>query len=212
MVELYEWAADKELRLDCCHYGNIIALHLKTKGDFVIVGDLLKSVSLLLYKPQESSFEEIAKDYTPLWTTAVEILDDDTFLVGENDFNIYTVTKDSAAATNEERRKLSITGRYHINDLINVFRHGSLVMNNPSESVMNYQPSILFGTVSGAIGLIVQLPPKLFTFLLQLQERIVATVNSVGKIRFVMNALLLVNKFSDFGTISDFLGCLKILL
>ena len=187
MVELYEWATDKELRLDCCHYGNIIALFLKTKGDFVVVGDIMKSVSLLLYKPQESSFEEIAKDYTPLWTTACEILDDDTFLVGENNFNIYTVTKDSAATTDEERRKLTITGRFHINDFINVFRHGSLVMNNPNESVINYQPSILFGTVSGAIGLIVQLPPKLFLFLAELQEKIVATINSVGKIRSVQN-------------------------
>ena len=185
MVELYEWAADKELRLDCSNYGNVIALHLKTKGDFVLVGDLVKSVSLLLYKPQESSFEEIARDYNPMWTTAIEILDDDTFLVGETNNNLYTVTKDSAASIEEDRRKLTINGRFHINDLVNVFRHGALVMNNPNESVANYQPSVLFGTVTGSIGLIVQLPPAIYTFLQALQDRMTKKINSVGMIRFV---------------------------
>ena len=185
MVELYEWASDKELRLDCSHYGNIIALFLKVKGDFILVGDLVKSVSLLLYKPQESVLEEIAKDYHPFWTTAVEILDDDTFLVGENNYNLYTCSKDSAASTEEERRRLIISGRFHINDMINVFRHGSLVMNNPNESLTNYQQPVLFGTIAGSIGLIVQLPLKLFGFLQQLQERLVKKLNSIGCIKLV---------------------------
>lgn len=31
-VRLYEWTSDKDLRLECSHFNNILALYLKTKG------------------------------------------------------------------------------------------------------------------------------------------------------------------------------------
>lgn len=61
-VRLYEWTAEKELRTECNHYNNIMALYLKTKGDFILVGDLMRSVLLLAYKPMEGSFEEVTAD------------------------------------------------------------------------------------------------------------------------------------------------------
>jgi hypothetical protein len=42
----------------------------------------------------EGSFEEIARDHSPNWMTAVEILDDDTFLGAENNFNMFICQKD----------------------------------------------------------------------------------------------------------------------
>lgn len=56
---MYEWTAEKELRTECNHYNNIMALYLKTKGDFILVGDLMRSVLLLAYKPMEGNFEEV---------------------------------------------------------------------------------------------------------------------------------------------------------
>ena len=56
-VRLYEWTTEKELRTECNHYNNIMALYLKTKGDFILVGDLMRSVLLLAYKPMEGNFE-----------------------------------------------------------------------------------------------------------------------------------------------------------
>ncbi|RXM30031.1 DNA damage-binding protein 1 [Acipenser ruthenus] len=61
-VRLYEWTAEKELRTECNHYNNIMALYLKTKGDFILVGDLMRSVLLLAYKPMEGNFEEACID------------------------------------------------------------------------------------------------------------------------------------------------------
>ena len=45
--------------MECSYFNSIIALYLKTKGDFVFVGDLMKSVTLLAYKPMEGNFEEV---------------------------------------------------------------------------------------------------------------------------------------------------------
>ena len=58
-MRLFEWTGDKELRVECSYFNNIIALYLKTKGDFILVGDLMRSVTLLAYKPMEGNFEEV---------------------------------------------------------------------------------------------------------------------------------------------------------
>uniref|UniRef100_A0A673XZJ9 DNA damage-binding protein 1 n=1 Tax=Salmo trutta TaxID=8032 RepID=A0A673XZJ9_SALTR len=151
-VRLYEWTAEKELRTECNHYNNIMALYLKTKGDFILVGDLMRSVLLLAYKPMEGNFEEIARDFNPNWMSAVEILDDDNFLGAENAFNLFVCQKDSAATTDEERQHLQEVGVFHLGEFVNVFSHGSLVLQNLGESSTPTQGSVLFGTVNGMIG------------------------------------------------------------
>ncbi|XP_050685105.1 DNA damage-binding protein 1 isoform X1 [Leptidea sinapis] len=180
-VRLFEWTSEKELRLECSHFNNIVALYLKVKGDFILVGDLMRSMSLLQYKQMEGSFEEIARDYTPNWMTAVEILDDDTFLGAENSFNLIVCQKDSAATTDEERQQMSYMGQFHIGDMVNVMRLGSLVGQHADTAAPVSKPALL-ATVSGAICLVVQLSQDLFDFLHQLEERLTHTIKSVGKI------------------------------
>ena len=58
----------------------------------------------------------------------------------------------SAANTDEERQQMHEIGGIHIGDMINVFRHGSLVMQNLGDSSTPHHGSILYGTVHGAIG------------------------------------------------------------
>lgn len=60
-VRLFEWTADKELRLECSDFDNVTALYLKTKNDLILVGDLMRSLSLLSYKSVESTFEKVAR-------------------------------------------------------------------------------------------------------------------------------------------------------
>ena len=36
-VSIYEWTSDKELRVECSFLNNILALYLKSKGDFILV-------------------------------------------------------------------------------------------------------------------------------------------------------------------------------
>ena len=42
-----------------------------TRGEFIVVGDLMKSISVYMYKPVENTIEEIAKDYNPNWMSTV---------------------------------------------------------------------------------------------------------------------------------------------
>ncbi|XP_059472612.1 DNA damage-binding protein 1 [Neocloeon triangulifer] len=181
-VRLFEWTNERELRLECSHFNNIIALFLKAKGDFILVGDLMRSMTLLQYKTMEGNFEEIARDFHPNWMTAVEIIDDDTFLGGENSFNLFVCQKDSAATADEDRQQMIECGLFHVGDMVNVFRHGSLTMQHVFETSVPTHGCILYGTVNGSIGLVTQVPQEFYEFLSALQSRLVTAIKSVGKI------------------------------
>ena len=123
-----------ELRSECGHHGHILALYLQTKGEYIAVGDLMRSISLLRYNSTTSALEEIAKDYKPCWMSAVDILDDDIFLGADINQNIFTVCKNSNSQSEEDRCRLDTLGEYHVGGFINKFVHGSLVIqpNNSS--------------------------------------------------------------------------------
>lgn len=88
----------------------------------------------------------------------------------------------SAATTDEERQQMPEVAQFHLGDMINVFRHGSLAMQNVGERTTPTQGCVLYGTVSGAIGLVTQIPPDFYDFLRNLEERLTHTIKSVGKI------------------------------
>ncbi|KAK3200235.1 hypothetical protein Dsin_023650 [Dipteronia sinensis] len=182
-IQLYKWMlrddGTRELQSECGHHGHILALFVQTRGDFIVVGDLMKSFSLLIYKHEEGAIEERARDYNANWMSAVEILDDDIYLGAENNFNLFTVRKNSEGATDEERGRLEVVGEYHLGEFVNRFRHGSLVMRLPDSDVGQI-PTVIFGTVNGVIGVIASLPHEQYVFLEKLQTNLRKVIKGVG--------------------------------
>lgn len=183
-IQLYKWASredggSRELQTECGHHGHILALYVQTRGDFIVVGDLMKSISLLIFKHEEGAIEERARDYNANWMSAVEILDDDIYLGAENNFNLFTVRKNSEGATDEERSRLEVVGEYHLGEFVNRFRHGSLVMRLPDSDVGQI-PTVIFGTVNGVIGVIASLPHDQYLFLEKLQINLRKVIKGVG--------------------------------
>ena len=111
--------------------------------------------------------------------SAVEILDDDVYLGGENNFNLFTVRKNSEGTTDEERGRLEVVGEYHIGEFVNRFRHGSLVMRLPDSDVGQI-PTIIFGTENGMIGVIASLPYHQYVLLEKLQSNLRKVIKGVG--------------------------------
>jgi DNA damage-binding protein 1 len=128
---------------------------------------------------QEGTIEERARDPNCTWMTAVEMLDDDTFLGAENSHNLIVVRKNGDAATDEERQRLDIVGEFHLGEFVNRFRRGSLVMRLPDSDLAKV-PTMLFGTINGVIGIVASLPADQYAFLARLQEALCATVRGVG--------------------------------
>lgn len=52
-IELYKWMLPGELQWECGHHGHIQALYVQTRGNFIVVGDLMNSVSLLIYEVKQ---------------------------------------------------------------------------------------------------------------------------------------------------------------
>ncbi len=59
-IQLYKWTlredGARELQYESSHHGHILALYVQSRGDFIVVGDLMKSISLLIYKVEFFSY------------------------------------------------------------------------------------------------------------------------------------------------------------
>lgn len=134
-----------ELILDCVIAGQLMCLYLKSHGDMILVGDLLRSMTLLQYKPPAAgssagattgqsgsvsgSLVEVSRHYSTDSLRSVEILPDsaeDVYLGADGDGNLYTTRRVLDAPTEEERGKMDPHGYFNLGDIVNVIKHGSL--------------------------------------------------------------------------------------
>jgi len=74
---------------------------------------------------------------------------------------------------------MQVIGQFHLSDYVNRFRRGSLVMRLPDSLVANI-PTILFGTINGAIGVVASLPAEQYNLLISLQEAMKKVIKGVG--------------------------------
>eukprot|EP00891_Asterochloris_glomerata_P001303 jgi/Astpho2/1303/fgenesh1_pm.00024_%23_4_t len=182
-LQLYGWGqgsdGSMELSAEAGYSGFVLCLYVAVRGDFITVGDVMKSIYLLLYNASEGVLELRAQDYASNWMSAVAILDDDTYLGAENGYNLFTVRKNSAAASDDDRRRLEEVGCFGLGEFVNRFRHGSLVMKVPDSEAAKIQ-TLLFGTINGVIGVIASLPAQQFKYLEKLEACLRQVVHGVG--------------------------------
>jgi len=195
------------------HHGHMISLYCKSlagvrsaKGgssgkQLAIVGDLMRSISLVEYLPKHQVIEELARDYNANFCTSIEMLTDNIYLGSENFANLFVLRHNADAPSEEARVRLDTIGEYHLGEMINTMKLGSLVMpsnagnssaksdtksksdkssfeGNTIEVVVGSQT--LFGTVDGTIGSILGLGGSTFAFLGCLQRAMFAVVRPVG--------------------------------
>mmetsp|Transcript_23300 Transcript_23300/g.66027 ORF Transcript_23300/g.66027 Transcript_23300/m.66027 type:complete len:840 (-) Transcript_23300:132-2651(-) len=93
-----------------------------------IIGDLMKSISLVRYYPEHETLEEVARDFNANWTTAIEMLTDDVYLGGEATNNLFVLRRNKGAQNEDVRCRLDTIGEIHLGEMCNKFMCGSLVM------------------------------------------------------------------------------------
>ncbi|KAG0223154.1 DNA damage-binding protein 1a [Actinomortierella wolfii] len=183
-VSVYNWTPmdstkDASLAVECSHPGFVLALHVATFGDFIVVGDMMKSLTLLRYRGSEGKIEEIARDSNLNWIMAFEAIDDETFIGADDASNLFTLVKNTETMVEDEARRLELRGCFHLGDQINRFRHGSLVMSNFEEDAPAV-PKLLFATVSGAVGVIATLTKERYDFLRHLEKNLTRVIRGIG--------------------------------
>ncbi|KAJ1972887.1 DNA damage-binding protein 1a [Dimargaris xerosporica] len=191
-----------ELTQLCVYQSHVLALYMVTRGNTIAVGDLMRSIMLLEFNPEAKTLTEVARDYNTNWMTALEALDDqaEALLGAEVADNLFAVHRyrsvpatepttggtssiagngPAAMATDTDRHKLHTYARYHLGDFVNRFRHGSLVMNLADSHVVA-KPTLLYGTVNGALGVIATLDKAQYELLHQLQVSLSLSLPSIG--------------------------------
>jgi len=183
-LQMFGWAALASgtahgLSLRHEHCGHILVLYIQSRGDFILVGDLMKSMTLLQYSASTGELTELARDFNANWMTAISFLDDETYIGAENGLNLFVLRKNSDAATDEERQRLEVVGEYHLGEFVNKFRRGSLTM-QVAEGGAAPLPTLLYGTVNGVLGVLASLPQQQFALLSKVQNKLTKVVKGVG--------------------------------
>lgn len=99
-----------------------------------VVGDFMRSMSLIQYYPQHQILEEIARDFNTNWITAIEMITDNVYLGAENFSNLYCLRRNTSDSPEEIRCRLDTVGEFHLGQMVNKFMKGSLIMPVTSSS------------------------------------------------------------------------------
>jgi len=169
-----------------------------------IVGDLMRSISLVQFYPEHNSLEEIARDFNMNWITSIEMLTDSVYLGAENWNNLFCLRRNTTAASEEERCRLDTIGECHLGEIVNTFMPGSLVMPvaspegrqicdvGRSQTQERGQSNVrlkvttgsqtLFGTVDGSLGVVIGMDANTAIFFACLQRCMTKTIRPVGEL------------------------------
>jgi len=203
-VQLWRWQpgteqdGNKALEYECHYHGSIMTLTLHSHGDFVICGDLLRSLSVLVYKADVSALEEVAFDFNPNYITAAEVVGGEVYLAAESAYNLLALAQNADTPNDDEHRMLNTLGQFHLGEFVNRFRKGSLVMRptEPEEEreggagggathALRLSPhSVLYAAVSGAIGLVNPVSEPVYNLLLAIQTAVGKVIHGVGGLQF----------------------------
>jgi DNA damage-binding protein 1 len=180
----------------------ITALTISTRPPFILLGDLMKSVTLLRLDSAEGKTEiaTVAKDYAPLWMTSAAILEEGWFLGAEDSGNIVGWRRDDDLTPDEAR--LSMVNEMRFGEMINRIRLGKspsrqrLITGSLSTSeIPGVETKALFATVDGTIGIVASLSEEKFLPLEAVEKRMEEDDMSLGGLEhtkyFLLHAMLI---------------------
>lgn len=190
-VCVWRWASSK-LELVCAHTANILALFLQASGDLILVGDLMRSASLLRYCGKDTRLEELARDLASAWLTATAMLSDSVFLCADESHHLLALTRVDAAEGKSSRAFLDRVGHFHVGEFVNRMHRAALVEQPVTEADaapetnadgLDYTPvsQVVWASVDGAVGIVASLRgEREFARLTLIQEAVSREVPAAG--------------------------------
>ncbi|KAI8636915.1 CPSF A subunit region-domain-containing protein [Parasitella parasitica] len=170
---------------------NVLALGLDTRGDKVLVGDLMQSMSVLKMTSQDPlKLDVLAVDSKPVWMTAVKFVNDYTYIGADDRNNIFTLALDQNENNEGNISKLQLKGGFHVGSLINCFRPDTLVdvlstgIKDKDALTKCTAKSFTFATVHGSIGTVKTISQKSFEMFNVLQQYILLENTNVGNLKY----------------------------
>jgi len=157
----------------------VLDVAVNADGTKIMVADLMRSVSLLHYDADSHAISVVARDTTPRWLSAAFLVEDEggasnttRVVFADSNFNLGFLEQTPNAA-DEDIVRLKNIGEIYTGEFINRFRVGSLSNLSP----MN---TLIFGTISGKVGLIAPLTQNEHALLKRLQAALEEVIGAIG--------------------------------
>lgn len=110
------------------NYGMILTVvSLHSRGNFLLVGDLMKSLSLLVWRPDICSLDEVACDPAVQWTTAAAFVDDDHFFLADANYNLSILGRPPHTVSAIDRGRMNTMAEFNLGEQVNAALRGALV-------------------------------------------------------------------------------------
>jgi DNA damage-binding protein 1 len=150
------------------------AMIVKSKGDFLAVSDILKPMNVLRYISKDKSLEERSRDYNINTLIALDFFGDESILGADSYGNLMLFDLHPEETAEIQRRKLEISGFFHLGDRISSF----------SRVDSSKCGNVYYSTVTGSIGCISPLEQPEFDLLSQQEEKELSGRNFIGRIAY----------------------------
>jgi DNA damage-binding protein 1 len=156
---------------------------LDVKDGIIAVADVMKSISLLKFKPSkrtaQGSLVEIGRHYEGVWATAVAILDSNTFLEADAEGNVLMLSLNQGGITSQEKERLVPTADFRLGEMVNRIRRFDV----PASAEAIVTPRAFLATVNGSIYLFATIKPEKIDLLFALQNILASTLTVHGALK-----------------------------
>lgn len=163
------------------HIGHVLAYSIAVKGDFIVIGDVFRSTSVLTCKKIAGKYtlEQVARDFDATCVSALAMLDDEYYILGDHNYHLFTHKRNAYATSDADRGRLERIGQYHVGSRVNRIAPGSLVM-QMTEMEGPALKTLIFGTADGTLGVIANIKSEAYDFFLRLQKAMETLIPGIG--------------------------------
>ncbi|KKY22382.1 putative uv-damaged dna binding [Diplodia seriata] len=160
-------------------------IDITVTGNQIAVADLIKSVSVLEYRPgggeQNDELKEVARHVQVSWSTALAEVNENTYLQADAEGNLILLERDVSGVTEEDRKRLLLRGDMLLGEQVNRIRRIDMATVSDAPVV----PRAFFATVEGSIYLFALITPSKVDLLIRLQSQLAEFVKSPGNYPFL---------------------------
>lgn len=160
-------------------------IDITVTGNQIAVADLIKSVSVLEYRPgagdQNDELKEVARHVQVSWSMALAEVNENTYLQADAEGNLILLERDVSGVTEEDRRRLMLRGDMLLGEQVNRIRRIDMATVSDAPVV----PRAFFATVEGSIYLFALIAPSKVDLLIRLQSELAKFAKSPGDYPFL---------------------------
>ncbi|KAF7457586.1 CPSF A subunit domain-containing protein [Cryptosporidium felis] len=169
------------------------------KNEYILVGDLMRSVGIWEFDKYTGKFYEVCRDNSVAWVIEGIFLSQNMYLISDENKNLRVLMRALEPENDEANTSLSCIAHIHIGESVTCFQSGKFTQaypemrkNTGGQDIMEESPGrlmfseqIAFGTSEGSVYLIfsVKDDPTVFSQLVLIEEAIIkALKNNISEI------------------------------